>query len=388
MLSHIIIETMLRKQRYCQYPAMAAVILIKNSGLLFAVLNMCYLLHLLVKSRKTTGKTSDYKKTRNTVLISIAVALGALVLWKAHTDYVFPYVVTKHSMSLYYFYRSFLNKSLGDIGVIGGLMFRKLMDIRVHSTMMIALLNAGMLISYLVQKLALKRRARGTLAAWIIANGLFILYFVALFGMYIFSMPITESVILAGFDRYMNTILIYILGVIVIGVINDYDDIAQSELTAVKQKRRQIGFAAISSIVLIVLGAALIHFDFSWFYRSFKKEGTLPQLLTPVVEENLGPSYVNTKFALYVSDDYPDDDDYFFFVAQYRLFPVPNPKIYISLDEEEDFASALQRYDELLVLVEDENIIDFLDDYVMRDSYIGAYDTSLFAPKEAEEVQE
>ncbi len=372
----------LKKAAMLSVPPMAAVLLIKNSGLLFAVLNMIYLLYLLVKSRKASGRTSEYKKTRNTVLISIAAALGALVLWKAHTDYVFPYVVTKHSMSLYYFYRSFLNKSFGDIAVIGGLMVDKLKDLSVHTTLMVALINAGMLVSFLIQKLALRRKARGTLTAWITADALFLLYYIALYGMYVFSMPMTESLILAGFDRYMNTIFIYIVGVIAIGTAYDYDAAPKADLAAVKQKRRQAGYAMVSSVVLIVLSAALIHFDFSWFYRSFKKEGTLPQLFVPAIEENRGPSYINTKFALYVSDDYPDDDDYFAFVAQYRLFPKPDPKIYISPDEEENFAEALQRYDELVVLVEDEEIIDFLDDYVTRDSYIGSYDTSLFKPAE------
>jgi|GEM_PF-1916688 len=370
----------IKKATILSAPVMMTAILIKNSGVLFAVFGIAYLLYLLGKQRKACGKTDIYLKNRRTVLIGIAVVLSALVLWKAHTNYVFPYFENKHTMSLSYFFNTFVNKNATELIQITSAVFNTLKDVQRHSTMVILVYNGTLLIATLVQRFVLKRKAKGIIKTWIIVDAVFVLYFISVLGMYLFSMPIYEALMLAGFDRYMNTILVFILGIIIIGFLYDSHAKEIGDATDVKGKmQRQNIYAVMISILLVIAGSALIAFDYQWFYRSFKKEGTIPQMFVPAIEERKASDYSIESYAYYITDQFPGDDDYFSFVATYRMFSKGKRRMYESIEEEENFAEALQTYDYFVILVEDEEIIDFMDDYIMKDSYIGTYDTAIFA---------
>ncbi|SUP52881.1 Uncharacterised protein [Weissella viridescens] len=45
----------------------------------------------------------------------------------------------------------------------------------------------------------------------ILFDGLFLLYYVSIYGMYILSMPRAEAVVLAGFERYLSTMIILLI---------------------------------------------------------------------------------------------------------------------------------------------------------------------------------
>ena len=178
-------------------------VIIKNSGVLFACLILFYV--LLCQE----GKAKEAVRALSVPFFS---SLAALVLWKKHVSLVFEKgLSSRHSMSVRNFRAVFGEKSADDLNMIARSVWNRVCTLSNP---------AWYVLLFLLLLLALRGRINktggGERKLALTAFAAYPLYQMGLWGMYLFSMPLEEARALAGYDRYNQTILIFITGVAVI----------------------------------------------------------------------------------------------------------------------------------------------------------------------------
>ncbi len=191
-------------------PVSIATLLIKNTGLFFVLIQFILLLCLYCRRRK-----KERKKTLVMVLLHAVVPAFTQLVWSRHVAYVFQQtssVVHKHTMSAEHYGEIFAQKSPEDIQNIIQSFLHRVFDFSENPTLTIMLiLNIALFLAIVLHALFIKKRI-GLLAGTLLAiDGIYTIYAGGLLIMYLFSMPKDEALYLASFDRYVYTILLYLL---------------------------------------------------------------------------------------------------------------------------------------------------------------------------------
>lgn len=173
---------------------MVAIVLIKNSGIFFVAANLVWYLLFF--------KTVQIKKT---LLLLGGMPFLALLLWNAHLNLVFSpeqLAQSKHAMTIENYVKGYKAKSSEDIRNI----------LRKFVASATELEKYNMILCVLVIVLCAKGRSSSPFLL-LVAGGAFmyLLYMTGMLLMYIFSMPTGEALRLAGFYRYRNTVLFYLI---------------------------------------------------------------------------------------------------------------------------------------------------------------------------------
>ena len=186
-------------------PAMIAVAFIKNSGLFFSATSAT-LLWLMAKRGGT-------KRASLRAWACLAISIGAYLLWELHVKMRFPAGLdTKHAVSLSAYSQQVSSKGLAVITTIAMLQLRALFRMSMEQIIAIAfMVPASAIILFCASKLAAPRRKR-ILKAYLGIIATYLVWYILIFLMYVFSMPESESLQLASFYRYTGTGLCYMLG--------------------------------------------------------------------------------------------------------------------------------------------------------------------------------
>lgn len=174
-----------------------ALVVVKNSGMLFIVVGTVLALMLLVSRRATIGR-------RGWLAWGVNLALPWVVwwVWGQHVSATFPDAgEAKHSVSLDRFGSIFGEKTPEDVrAILGDLWQATVTDVRLW------LLLAGLVVAsaLAVHTRALSARDQRRLLVTVVAT--VVLWEVSLGLMYLLSMPLGEALNLAGFPRYQGTI--------------------------------------------------------------------------------------------------------------------------------------------------------------------------------------
>lgn len=149
------------------------------------------------------------------VLLHAVVPAFTQLVWSRHVAYVFQQtssVVHKHTMSAEHYGEIFAQKSPEDIQNIIQSFLHRVFDFSENPTLTIMLiLNIALFLAIVLHALFIKKRI-GLLAGTLLAiDGIYTIYAGGLLIMYLFSMPKDEALYLASFDRYVYTILLYLL---------------------------------------------------------------------------------------------------------------------------------------------------------------------------------
>lgn len=194
-------ETLTKEEKFSwlAIPFAASAILIKNSGIFFWALMAGRVFLYWIFHRKTTTKSEKLSWAGLCL-----VPLFFLLLWKKHVEYVFYSGMTSlHSMSIQAYTANLQEKS-GEILVqivhaFAGKVFsgRSLLYL-------LAILLLVSIVSF-VGKQSLLPWAKTTL----LLVGVYTVYQIGNLCMYAFSMPIGEAVVMAGYERYYRTVIIW-----------------------------------------------------------------------------------------------------------------------------------------------------------------------------------
>ena len=174
--------------------------LVKNIGILFAVIALIIYILLLVINKR-------HKQMKNWLPVLAPVVANRL--WAAHVALVFPITeVSKHDMSVENYAATFSGKTRLDIQMIAENFFEKVSN---YNFVPLILLSVILLAIIFIGK---AYQAKTLFLGLIFFMSLLVIYIFGLLAMYIFSMPINEALGVAAFGRYMNTFVIYLVGII------------------------------------------------------------------------------------------------------------------------------------------------------------------------------
>lgn len=188
---------------YYLIPYCVFLVSIKNSGILFALLAIGY-------ACTCVWRDKEGRKRLLHVLLSVIVTL---ILWQKHAKLVFwDGLLAKHSMSVSNLLHTFESKRLSDIITITKMVLHNTLSASNHAFW--ALLF--MLIVWIVWKYVFKTSCRDMRNLFLFSAVAYGLYQLGTLGMYLFSMPDYEASILAGYDRYHQTIVVLLTGLCVI----------------------------------------------------------------------------------------------------------------------------------------------------------------------------
>ncbi|MBQ6929152.1 MAG: hypothetical protein IJN27_02475 [Oscillospiraceae bacterium] len=197
----------LRDKIWFTVPYMVMLMSIKNSGLLFAVYIILFCLVFIDKNKISLMRFA---------LCSSSVFM-ALFLWKLHVRIRFENAATsKYNMTLENFRYIFGDKTPDDINFILKGFIREVFASSNHIVYALVFFGAVILINRFVFKKS--NRLFNQLALLTVA--VYISYVIGMLAMYLFTMPTNEALMIACYERYHRTILVYLGGIVCIAAMN------------------------------------------------------------------------------------------------------------------------------------------------------------------------
>lgn len=229
-----------KKMLAAALPGIAAVTLVKSSGMFFAV--VCGVIVMAVLKRSGMPK----KKLMWTAAAVFGLPVIAFVLWTVHVKLSFPAALdSKHAVSASAYAANAGAKSLRMI--LGTVVRMALKWLRFEYVEIFAVLFA--VFCWLLVRMLKKEQPQAavSLGKYLLGClGVFVLWLVMLYAMYIFSMPAGETHRLASYERYMSSGLLFPLGIAMIGLIACFSDESLNFSAPVRR------FAAAAMAVCIV----------------------------------------------------------------------------------------------------------------------------------------
>lgn len=215
MISSIVLLNFYRKDLkkcfwYC-LPFSILLFLVKNTGLFLAGCNCLLILYYGIKNK-------EKKQGTKYAFITALILLFALIIWQSHVTLAFgPLALkSKHSLSIQNFGSQIFRKGIGNM----------LLLLKKYTYHFFSLRNNLPNIFMLLLNLTLgtfalnKKTRKKILNLILLCNAIYVIYYIMLVLMYLFSMPMNEALVFASYTRYMGTIIIIIIGIVFINIMN------------------------------------------------------------------------------------------------------------------------------------------------------------------------
>ena len=336
-----------KKGLFYSIPILSTLILVKNSGIFFVIVDIIVWLWFFIKNN---GVKSIFC-TKYVAIILIPILLQCLFKW--HVDLVFEKPeFSKHSMSVSNYLSNLKNKNKSDILEITKSMIKEMIDLKENKENIIIVILFVMQILMLIIGRKDEKLRKYIIRTIILYLFIYTFYQISLLGMYIFSMPINEAKTLASFSRYYRTIVQFEYGIVVIALLNFLDKIQ------VVEKKKNI---IIKVIFLFLLAIPMI-----FYTKQFKKQREEEQIRYNIRCEilkdiRLYQIELGKKYLIYLSDNIPSSDDFVYVVSRYDL-QSPNVKVIQNITQLES-NDELYNYDYLIVLRKTDEINDILNKF-------------------------
>lgn len=186
-------------------PIAVALVYIKSASIFFSVV-LVLLMTIAVK------RNSRHRKTWLRVLcVALMMVIAAFAIWQLHYKLTFGAFTGKHSVSIDHYSENISEKTTEIIYGIGRNMLLRLLNKGPHVLCLVAY-AATLALAVLLGKPRFEWIKRWRQAVLLTAV-ILVLWYVMLYLMYLFSMPMGEAESLASIYRYEYTSIIYTMGV-------------------------------------------------------------------------------------------------------------------------------------------------------------------------------
>ena len=319
---------------------------IKNSGVFFFGAGVVF---LLVYAGPYIRRHKLYFV--NTCLLP---PLAAVFLWKRHVALVFPEgMSSKHAMSIENYGQQIAKKTTEDILQIGLEILGRFVSPE-HVEVWMMLLVTLLLLTLLLAGQPVSGVIRLAAASW----SWLAVYTVSLYGMYLFSMPSGEALLLASYDRYILSVLIFIYGMIVIYMLQALDshrDSGKSLADGTKKKSVREKAAFLAAVILMLCPVAYGGARARTLVRQPSFETTKRAGLQKLIRE-AGIREGDSCFIYCGGPDY--DRRYLFYLTRYELWTADVLSVMESSFEEQK--QLIKDYDYLIIWDNDTHMRQYL----------------------------
>lgn len=327
--------------------------IVKNSGLFFVVLVLfIYMVYLIKFIRRSGFKFSSLL----TGLITAAGSIATYLVWSFHLDQTFTDAeISKHSVSLTSYQEIFSEKTGEIIEVITDQFLQTIFSRSSLSTQGVLLIQALFIFSFLTIRFGFHKKNQ-LLKTLVIVDLAIVLYYTGILLMFLFSMPIDEALELAGFERYVSSMVIFGLGIFAMSVVQEIDrtfyeqQLDARNHRAYKNVRTKQLYQYTSILFVFFSTAMLLSENNGMLYNNAGYEDTYPAKIKAVAGDEQD---LNDRSYLIVSSDKESVENYYIpYIGKYYLYTdqVEAREDFIMSDEE--FIAVLSNYD-YIVLIED-----------------------------------
>jgi hypothetical protein len=347
-------QRVIKKACICIIPVAGLIMIIKNTGTIFAGIGFLYLIYVWLKN-----KDKSFWKNGLAVLLSVGAAFIPYLLWNIHMAVNFQGVENKFEVFANNLHGITGGKSPEEIRQIADLFVKSVFDITSRPAMGILGVDAAAILAS-VFAAALLNKSWNLWKALIALNMVLIGYYLGILALYVFSMPLDESLRLAGFERYASSIVVLFSGGLVLCATVDLENsfyYKSGEMpdyrafkTVESKDRYQKGI-----IFFMALAITLLMSEYNGMQtirRSYKM--TLPYKVYQVTGDRWfsGGKVDENRYLFYASDvDSQVTDYYLQYIGRYMLY-APNVDG-ICAFYEDNLIHLLSSYDFLVIVESD-----------------------------------
>lgn len=197
--------------------------LIKNIGIFFAMFTL-FVYFMSINNERKRMKQTWLIFMREKYYLILPIFSPSLInyLWSKHVDIVFsPNATGKHKMSLQSYVDNFNGKNIDEINEITGNFINTLFKEHAYQIIILLILVLVVILAYyLINKVVNKR----LITLSIVVFAIFSFYSIGLWLTYLLSMSTEEGLRLASYNRYMDTIMDYLIGLVGIVIIHLFNN--------------------------------------------------------------------------------------------------------------------------------------------------------------------
>ena len=351
-------------------PLLALLTITKNTGILFAVLGMAFLVYTLLTHR---GELSARKLTGSIIATTLLAALP-YTAWSIYMNVSFKGVENKFDTQ-----QIALLKTDEQMSEITNMFLRAVTDLSSRPVLGIIVFNLLAIVACLVSAVVLKKKLK-LWKALLALDVVLLLYYVGICAMYVYLMPWDEAVRLAGFERYASSIVILFVGGLILAAVVELENsfyyrigTVESEkafYSAETKKRYQTAV-----IVCVAVSVVLLLSEYNGMLHNLKSyPDSLPYTVKQITGDRwYGDGVEDTRnYLLYAPDEDAQVTNYYLqYVGRYYLY-APNVDG-VCCFYEDNMDILLRGYDYLVVVQPDAEEQALLREHYGVDGNAGIY---------------
>lgn len=338
-------------------PIVGLLTITKSTGIVFAGIGMIFLFYMVFTYAKDTSR----RKILILALIMFVLAIMPFLGWTWHMKTAFSAVNNKFDLQ-----NMPTKKTIGQIKEITSLFIHSSIDLSTRPAMGILVFNILGIGAVTFNAFVLKKKWN----LWkvlIVLNVVMLLYYIGILGLYVFSMPLEESVWLAGFDRYASSIVVLFVGGLALVTTVDIENSFYYKIGQVPDEH---AFRTVENknhyqkgvIVSIAIAITLLVSEYNGLSSIVQDyENSLPYKIQTITGDRWydNGKEDNRHYLLYASDQEEQVSNFYLqYIARYFLY-APNVDG-ICLFYEDNMNNLLSDYDYLIMVESDANGRDLL----------------------------
>ena len=322
--------------------------LIKNSAIFFVGILFIYYLYTVVGARQRFGKVWHLPIN---ILAVFGAALVPYIMWTIHVGQQFS--SSKHAVSLSGYQQIFLEKDASITAEITGKFMAALTNFSSIPSQGILLFNFVMIGSYIIVRYFVKRN-NSILRFTVIVDLIMVAYYIGIYFMFLFSMPTEEALVLAGFERYASSIIIFSLGIAMMVLSREID---YSLFEQGIQSRNHRSFKSLatkkvyqfSSMGLLFFAIIMLLSENNGMkYNNTMYKNSVPYAFSEITANQMT---MNSERYLVISTDKEAVENYLIsYVGKYYLYSPNVDAVENFMMDDESFMTLMQKYDKIVVL--------------------------------------
>lgn len=364
----------MKKACIIMIPIAGLLMIIKNTGVIYAAVGFLFLLYLWIKNRE-----KPIWKSGLMVLLTMIASYIPYALWSWHVAVAFRGVENKFAIPAGQIQNVYGGKNPEQVRQIILLFMKSVLDITSRPTMGLIGFNIAAVIAGIIGAAVLKKKWN-LWKAVIALNVVLIVYYLGILALYIFSMPLDEAIRLAGFERYASSIVILFAGGLILCATVDIEHSFYYKVSDMPAYR---AFKSVESkiryqegiILCIALAITILMSEYNGMMtieRSYNT--TLPYKVFKVTGDRWYPGgrEDESRYLFYASDADGQVTDYYLqYIAKYMLY-APNVDG-ICAFYEDNLIHLLSSYNYLVIVESDTSAKYLMKKYFHVSGQTGIY---------------
>ena len=338
----------LKKAFIYNLPLLVYLFLVKNTGIVLVGFSCLGLVYLGFRNKQ-------FKKGFIYAILTGIITVIFFYIWSKHVSYVYGVISlsSKHSLSASNMGGQLLAKGWSGIFEFCKIYLNHFIDVfnNLPNKYMIGIYSV-----VLVMICFYKKYRKDFINCLIVITIIYFMYYGILGVMYLLSMPWAEASYLAGFDRYMLTIIFIIIGIVLICFIN----VVMKD----KEFKKSYLFVTLVAGIFLVLSFKYHINDYKILLGDLDYENTTAYKFDEILETDRYSANYNDYYYIYAPIASYNDSGYVYYLSKYKL---NTDKVNVVKDTNQFDEEISDTYNKKILLLDvDKEILNFIEenDYI------------------------